>query len=1385
MKGALNLLIILAMCAGTAWADTVSISAGGDSTTAIQTAIDGASEARTIVLQAGTHAVSSQVNVNRQDITIQGEDPANTLVQVSGTGYRFSIAAAGAVIENLTLEKTDKTGVQNLIYIGASNATIRGNVIFGRYVMGDPEVSRALEVTYGISGLTIEENEIYALRQPAYINGSLASPTTGNITSNYVHGTRGWVIAGANMTFSGNTWGSGADTNYLDIAILAGTDPSYYTDIPALSAAHHGAVFEDQRVSPATLTTVYVDANAAPGGDGTVTKPYQTITPAVARVMTGGTILVAAGTYNETVSVSKSVSFVGAGCGQTIWRGSAITSHSLKIVRDNTSPADVHVAITGFSFETENNQTIRGDWSTSYAEALTLDIHDNCFAHVNTRNPGTDFALYVNGANQTARDTEGAIRVYNNQFDVVTGGVLFEYCRAVDLLDNDFRVTFEGVIFNYYGNSGACGEQLVKGNVFTHVPVEWALAMNNWHGTGNYTVLPSAVTNNEITATGFSYAILYGVAASQSQAHDFTIQDNALLSGTVFVWGDYASQILLNASGNWWGSIASPAGRINTAGSVDYTPWLGGGDDTSTDPGFQGNFSTLWASAASPQTGTTGRIQEAINSVDGSTVNVLPGTYAERLTINKSLNLYGPQKDVDPTASGARTNSANEAIVTCAGLSTPNPDVLIEIPTGVTGVVIDGLTLQGHPTNPVADTSIVRCWGSDLTVSNNIMDGWYAVIFKGGNNLTVSDNRVTVNKVGVACQPGTSTEITLAGNTFVPGTSSAADSQAAYMTAVTHMTLTDNVASGFGGSAVAGSNLSNVLIEGNVLTNCRDGVSFWGSTYDVVIRENELSEHTRYGINFKGQNLDVLDNRIADNGNTGINVERHVIDTLNIHVHGNEIFGNASFGLKAAANITGVVDAENNWWGHASGPYDPDGSVEADINNCADPAVIKNPNGLGDLVSDVQVDYCPWLLGPTAPNALYLVPTSESIYIKPGESAIVDMNVANLLQKVNACQAMLGYSSTYFEDPTAGTVGLPASGPWDQLIWDSWLNSSGAPGEIDTAIGVNAAGTVGTDADGKVCKITLTARAGVQGITQIVFRPDADPDPGLVASTYLSDMLGNPVWPTKFDSIGIVIDDTDPAVAALTATQDQGAGAVDVLNCAATTLQGTVAISVGASDALAGIEAEPVVTVTQGGDALTVTYAGESPAGTFNYTVDIEPDAANGTWTIEATATDKAGNDASVSGTLCVDKNQITGQVELESLVGGLTRTVTFVATGGVKKTWDIPVVFPADSAVGTFTLTEVPDGTTALSAKTNWNLRRKVDCSLDGDGQASADFIGTAKLRGGDINGSNSINILDYSVMKISWMATTAGDINGDGATAMLDYSIMKSNWFVVGDAE
>jgi hypothetical protein len=313
---------------------------------------------------------------------------------------------------------------------------------------------------------------------------------------------------------------------------------------------------------------------------------YMTILAATNDADENNEIEVDAGEYNETVTINKSLKLTGAGCGQTIWKGNNITDKSLVILRDNLTPANIHVEISGFSFETENNQSIRTDWSASYPEALTLDIYDNCFEHVNSRNPGTDFALYVDGANQVGRSSEGALRLYNNQFDV-TGGLLFENCRAVDVLDNAFNVTYEAVTFNYYGNSATCGDQLVNGNVFHHVPVDWAFAMNNWHGAGTYTVLPSEISNNVFTPSGFSYAILYGVAAAQSANHNILISENSIESGSLTVWGDFSNQAEFEATCNWWGTInpAVISGRIS--GNTTYIPWLIDGTDESPDPGFQ------------------------------------------------------------------------------------------------------------------------------------------------------------------------------------------------------------------------------------------------------------------------------------------------------------------------------------------------------------------------------------------------------------------------------------------------------------------------------------------------------------------------------------------------------------------------------------------------------------------------------------------------------------------------------------------------------------------------------------------------------------------------------------------------------------------------------
>ena len=217
-------------------------------------------------------------------------------------------------------------------------------------------------------------------------------------------------------------------------------------------------------------------------------------------------------------------------------------------------------------------------------------------------------------------------------------------------------------------------------------------------------------------------------------------------------------------------------------------------------------------------------------------------------------------------------------------------------------------------------------------------------------------------------------------------------------------------------------------------------------------------------------------------------------------------------------------------------------------------------------------------------------------------------------------------------------------------------------------------------------------------------------------------------------------------------------------------------ITVSASDLSAGLAGAPAVTVTDAASTVTVLTA--SGSGPWTYTYAVTSATANGLATITATVFDQAGNSNTATGTFNVNKTQVTGSIQAQLYVGG-TRTVTFAATnagGVVLKTWSIAVSFTGDT--GTYTLTDVPAATAKLSAKTAWTLRRRLAVTMDGNKQAIVTFTGNGgMLLGGDIDGSNSVNILDYGLMKTSWLtANAACDINGDGGVGyggLRDYEV------------
>jgi hypothetical protein len=72
-------------------------------------------------------------------------------------------------------------------------------------------------------------------------------------------------------------------------------------------------------------------------------------------------------------------------------------------------------------------------------------------------------------------------------------------------------------------------------------------------------------------------------------------------------------------------------------------------------------------------------------------------------------------------------------------------------------------------------------------------------------------------------------------------------------------------------------------------------------------------------------------------------------------VSGSTISGNAGFGVNNL-DTTRIINAENNHWGHPSGPFD---------NSNADGQGLINPGGLGDKVSE-YVDWSPFLTADPA-----------------------------------------------------------------------------------------------------------------------------------------------------------------------------------------------------------------------------------------------------------------------------------------------------------------------------------------------------------------------------------------------------------------------------------
>jgi hypothetical protein len=151
--------------------------------------------------------------------------------------------------------------------------------------------------------------------------------------------------------------------------------------------------------------------------------------------------------------------------------------------------------------------------------------------------------------------------------------------------------------------------------------------------------------------------------------------------------------------------------------------------------------------------------------------------------------------------------------------------------------------------------------------------------------------------------------------------------------------MTDNIFEGDGvnrclqifGSQFGLVPSSNVTISDNAFNDCND--------------PNPLV--LAYGIQLSPDisNIFITNNTFL-NSEDGVNTRDLTAWVVSgtIHINNNNITGSTNFGVRNGQ--TGVLDAECNWWGSATGPMHP-----------------SNPTGTGDKVSN-NVDFTPWLIAP-------------------------------------------------------------------------------------------------------------------------------------------------------------------------------------------------------------------------------------------------------------------------------------------------------------------------------------------------------------------------------------------------------------------------------------
>ena len=385
-------------------------------------------------------------------------------------------------------------------------------------------------------------------------------------------------------------------------------------------------------------------------------------------------------------------------------------------------------------------------------------------------------------------------------------------------------------------------------------------------------------------------------------------------------------------------------------------------------------FGTVTSGAHTGTVSGDDTITAAISAVAASgTVDILEGSYSEQVNVNKSVTLVGAQSGVD-----ARTGRSGAAE---SVLNAPTPSGNTPLTISANNVTLNGFIVQGNTNANVNGTGIYLAPGTSGSqilndiVQNNIIG---LLLSNGNGSQTVIQHDLFVNNN----QSGPSSGSAIyADDAEGPINNVLIDSNA----------FTNNDGAGVILDAVNAANkTTNLTISNNSFTDDLDAV-FLFETATATITRNTITG-SDYGVVLYGSdsNIQVTQNFIQNGTSEGVYVGAYsgLTSDSNISITENNISGNPDAGIEVASGTyTGTLNAQNNYYGAASGPTDP-----------------NNPSGTGEQIIDPnnQVAFTPFLT-----TGVDSEPNTPGFQPAPSQSGVVGTSGDDTLV-INATNANSG-----------------------------------------------------------------------------------------------------------------------------------------------------------------------------------------------------------------------------------------------------------------------------------------------------------------------------------------------------------------------------------------